>query len=484
MGRPAPPGPVDLRIRDGRVVEVSPSLDDDGSRLLRADGRWLIPGLWDQHVHMTQWAQNLSRLDVSASSGPADVVRIVADHDRASTDRRTTIVGFGYRSAGWDEPPTVHELDLAVPDRPVVVISGDAHSGWLNSVALAMLGLPPRDTPILENAWFDVYPLLAHLPGAAPDPVQPYRVALRDAAARGVVGITDMEFESSVTTWRAMIPLGLDTLRVRASTYLHGLSATIQAGLHTREPIPDTGGMVTMGPLKIIADGALGTMTALCCEPYAGHSTRGICNVAPDTLVAALREAREHGLEAAVHAIGDAAATMVLDAFAGSGIRGSMEHAQLMDPADIPRLAALGVRASVQPAHLYDDRDLTEQLWPGCGERSFMLRTMIDAGVDVRLGSDAPVSPLDPWLAMSAAVHRSGDTRAPWGAAQAITRAEALAASTDGQRTVGVGSPADLALLEADPLAPVHDSTAAAHLLRTMRVAATLVGGRVVHDAL
>ena len=466
------------------MVEVGKTLPDRGLRQIKADGRWLIPGLWDHHVHMTQWAQTLSRLDVSGSQRPGDVVRIVRAHDRAGSDRRSTIVGFGYRSAGWQDTPTVAELDEAVPDRPVVLISGDAHNGWLNSTALRLLGLPLRDGPISENAWFDVFPLLATLPGAAPDPVDAYRAVLSDAAAKGVVGITDMEFESSVATWGRMVPLGLDTLRVRASTYLFGLQATIAAGLRTGDPLPGGGSMATMGPLKIIADGSLGTMTALCCEPYAGHATRGICNVSPEELLDALHTARAHGLDAAVHAIGDAAATMVLNAFRDSGIRGSIEHAQLLDPADITRMAALGIRASVQPAQLYDDRDLSEQLWPGCADRSFMLRSMVDAGVVLAMGSDAPVAPLDPWLAMAAAVHRSADTRGPWGPAQAITPAQALAASTDGQQTVAVGSPADLVLLDADPLAEHDDSASAAYMLRAMGVAATLVGGRVVHDTL
>lgn len=482
---------MDLRITDGRIAAIEPSLPDDGSREVRADGRWLIPGLWDHHVHMTQWAMTLSRLDVSATSGPDDVLRIVAAHEAMINDRTTTIVGFGFRSAGWQTQPTVHALDQVAATRPVVLISGDAHNGWLNSTALRMLGLPARDTPIVENDWFDVFPLLSGLPGMTTDPVDAYRTALQDAASKGVVGITDMEFASSVATWTNLIPRGIDTLRVRSCTYLHGLSRTIEAGLRTGDALPGTLGMATMGPLKIIADGSLGTMTALCCAPYAGHLTRGTCNVSFDELVEALGEARAHGMDAAVHAIGDAATTMVLDAFEATGIRGCIEHAQLLDPVDIPRMAALNVGASVQPAHLVDDRDLSDQLWPDCSERSFMLRSMLDAGVRVTLGSDAPVSQLNPWLAMASAVHRSADTRDPWGPGQAISPAEALAASTDGRGTLRVGEVADIVFLDADPLEagplevePGTNSAIDGHRLRTMPVAATLVGGRCVYDAL
>jgi hypothetical protein len=155
---------------------------------------------------------------------------------------------------------------------------------------------------------------------------------------------------------------------------------------------------------------------------------------------------------------------------------------QLVADADLPRFAALGVRASVQPAHLLDDRDVTAALWPDRQARSFALRSLLDAGADLRLGSDAPVAELDPWLSMAAAVHRSGDGREPWTPEQSLTPAEALAASTDGRGTLAPGAPADVVLLDADPLAPAADPAAAAEVLRTMAVAVTVQGGRVTHD--
>src|SRR5690606_2367147 len=111
------------------------------------------------------------------------------------------------------------------------------------------------------------------------------------------------------------------------------------------------------------------------------------------------------------------------------------------------------MRASVQHAHLLDDRDPIEYLWPGRSERCFPLRWMLDAGVDLRFGSDAPVSPLDPWLAMAAAVHRSADERDSWHPEQSLTAREALAASVDGAPTFGSDNNGDFVLLDADPLA-------------------------------
>ena len=138
-------------------------------------------------------------------------------------------------------------------------------------------------------------------------------------------------------------------------------------------------------------------------------------------------------------------------------------------------MAELGVVASVQPAHLIDDRDASDRLWPGCGERSFAFRWMLDDGVRLALGSDAPVARLDPWLAVMAAVHRTVDGREPWYADQAITLREALAASTDGWGTVAAGHPADLVLVDEDPLGDWSERREAP------AVAATWVAGRLIH---
>ncbi len=230
----------------------------------------------------------------------------------------------------------------------------------------------------------------------------------------------------------------------------------IAAGLRTGDVLPGCDDRARMGPLKIISDGSLNTKTAWCCEPYAGPSPLGFPHGAPNQTPEELREllgrATAHGLQVAVHAIGDRAVGEALDAMAQTGARGSIEHAQLVRHDDVRRMAELGVVASVQPAHLIDDRDVTDRLWPGQGERCFAFRWMLDAGVTLVLGSDAPVARLDPWLAVTAATHRSIDGREAWYADQAITLREALAASTDGWGTVAAGHPGDLVLVDEDPL--------------------------------
>ncbi len=386
------------------------------------------------------------------------------------------LVATGHRTGLWGEQPTVAALDAIAPDVPVVLIAGDAHHAWLNSRALAALGLPDRDGVVAENEWYEAYTRIDTI--VEPD-VSPaaYRRTLEQAAALGITGVVDLERGQTAADWEPRD----SPVRVRVATYADGLDDVIAAGLRSGDVLPGSPATVTMGPLKIISDGSLNTRTAWCCEEYADGSGAGAANQTSDELVRLLDLAHAHGLEVATHAIGDLALREALAAYDATGAAGSIEHAQLVRRDALPLMARLGLRASVQPAHLLDDRDVTELCWPDRAERCFAFRWMVDAGVDLALGSDAPVSPLDPWLAVAAAVHRSADDRPPWHPEQALTVREALAASVDGRGSVHAGMAADLVLLDADPLAPADDTAEQAARLRAMPVALTLVDGEVVH---
>lgn len=468
----------DLRVREGVVTEIAPAgaLEAAPSdRVLDADGRWLIPGLWDQHVHMTTWAAFADRLDLSGTRSPTDVLQrvgpAVALLDASGVGPDRALIGMGYRASMWRESATVAALDAVTGSRPVILIGGDAHNGWVNSAALRALGLPDRAGILDENDWFPVMARLAELGEGARSEHEQLQRALHGAASRGIVGITDFEFESSHRTWPDRVAAGLSDLRVRTGFYEDALADVLDSGLRTGDPLAD---LVTLGPLKIISDGSLGTLTANCCDPYVAGSPhpRGKRNISQNHLVELLETATAAGLDVALHAIGDRAVSDALTAFEQTGARGSIEHAQLMRRADVPRMAALPIRASVQPAHLLDDRAVTDRLWADRADRAFMFRSLSDAGVPLALGSDAPVSPLDPWLAIDAAVWRASEGDVSWHAEERIDTARALFASTDGAGPVGVGSPGDLVLLDDDPL-----STRPRHV----RVAATVVGGTVVH---
>jgi len=468
-------GPVDVVVEQGMVLNIGRGQERPlGIEEYDADGRWLIPGLWDHHVHLAQWTARGQRLDVSGTDSPAAVLAVVRDHLAHHTG---PLVGYGHRLGLWTTDPTVAMLDAVAPDSPVVLVAGDGHHAWLNSRALERLGLPPREGVVAENEWYDAYTRIDAV--LEPD-VSPaaYRRTLDQAAALGITGLVDLERGQTPADWEPRD----SPVRVRVSTYADGLDAAIEAGLRSGDVLPGSPDLVTMGPLKIISDGSLNTRTAWCCEEYADGSGSGAPNQTSAELTGLLDRAHAHGLEVATHAIGDQALLDALRAYDLSGALGSIEHAQLVRRDAIRELARLGLRASVQPAHLLDDRDVTEELWPDRGERCFAFRWMLDDGVPLAFGSDAPVSPLDPWLAMAAAVHRSADERPAWHPEQALTPREAIAASVDGQGSVHAGMPADLVLLDADPLAE-DDNAAAAARLRQVPVVLTLVGGEVAHSA-
>jgi len=478
VGSAAPVGLVDLRIVGDRVAEVAPSLNRmPGEDELDAAGRWLIPGLWDQHTHLGQWSRQGTRLDLAGSGSRAEALARVRTGLGAPGE---VLVGGGFRPSAWAEPPSTSALDEASGARPVVLVSGDAHSGWVNSAALTRFGLAHREGLLREAEWFDLLPAVLAAEDAQVGP-SAYAAAMRAAAARGVVGLVDYEFEPGFARWPERYRHVGVGLRVRTSTYPVDLEQAITAGLRTGDVI-DGEPLLTMGALKIISDGSLNTQTAHCRQPYAdgGH---GVQNVPGPELVALLSRAHHAGLRVALHAIGDAALQIALDAFAATGAGGSIEHAQLAGPGQVAELARLGLTASVQPAHLLDDRGVTEVIWDEArAARSFPLSELAQAGVELALGSDAPVAPLDPWLAMAAGVHRGEPDDQPWHPEHSLTAAQVLAASTDGRTTPTAGEPADLVLLGADPLAD-GDSAAVAARLRAIPVAATIVAGQIVHQA-
>ena len=390
--------------------------------------------------------------------------------------RPLPFVANGFRDAAWADAPTLAGLNSISGTIPIVLISSDLHSVWLNTAALDRFGHSGHPTGLLREAEaFDI----ENRVNAVPDAVLDSWVhdASRAAAARGVVGIVDLEMAWNLEPWQRRIGAGNDSLMVDFGIYSEHLDRAIDAGLRTGQRI---GELLIVGRHKILTDGSLGTRTAYCYDEYpglAGHPlAHGMLTVPPEQLRPLLERSGAAGITPTVHAIGDHANTLVLDTFEALGISGRIEHAQLLTEDDLRRFGALGIEASVQPEHAMDDRDIAERHWAGRTARSFMLRSLLEAGATLALGSDAPVAPLDPWITMGAAVGRSRDGREPWHPEQAISTSQALAASV--RSSVAEGEPGDLVVLDADPLALTAEQ------LRSMPVAATLLGGRFTHRAL
>lgn len=473
-------GTFDVMIEEGVVVDIFAAGSEPaaGAETHSLGGRFLVPGLWDNHVHFTQWVAQQQRLDLSAAGSAAEVLELVRAAEKPVDGK--PLVGYGFRDGLWEDEPSQKDLDEAAGDAPAVMVSGDLHCAWISSAAERLLDVrADPDGLVREEAWFGALEKIQS-PGELTS--DQYRAAAQAAAARGVVGIVEFENTENITLWPQRVDDGVDRLRVEISVWPDKLDGAIACGVKTGDPL-DRLGLVTMGPLKVVVDGSLNTRTAWCWDPYPGldpahpHAC-GMESVPIEDLRGLMQRARDAGIGAAIHAIGDRANTGVLDAFETLGMTGSVEHAQLLRHEDVARFAELGLAASVQPEHAMDDRDVADTHWRGRTDRAFALKSLHDAGVELRMGSDAPVSPLDPWFAMASAVHRSRDDRQPWHPEQSIDIRTALRSSARGRTDVQVGDVADLAVVGRSPFDCDRDE------LRTMPVAATLVGGRFTHYAL
>lgn len=477
-GDPSRDVPQDVLVSDATIRRIGPAGGpvDAAHQTIDLDGRYLMSGMWDHHVHFQQWSLARQHLDLSTTTSAADVLALVRERLETSPPAAgTSLFGYGFRDGLWADAPTLSSLDAVSRDVPVALASGDLHCGWLNSAAFGKIGAPTRPNGVLREAEF--LPVMKLMQATAPDELAGLVAeAATTAASRGVVGVVELENARNTEVWAQRYADGVHSFRVECSVYPENLEWAINQGLKTGDVIPETGGLVTMGPFKVLTDGSLNTRTAYCHDPYPGleasDEANGLLVVPPEVLVPWMRRAHEHGIESTIHAIGDHANALVLDAFETIGCTGSIEHAQLIAPDDFPRFKELGVAASVQPVHALDDRDVADRHWAGRTDRAFAFGGLLAAGAELRLGSDAPVAPLDPWLSAAAAVHRSDDGRESWHPEQEIPIAAALDASTRGGRTPREGAVGDLVVLDQDPM------RATAAELGVTPVNATMVGGR------
>ena len=473
-----------LTIDGGRIAAITPDAPPHPpGEVVDAGGRTVLPGLWDAHVHMVQWASARRRVDLSGARSAAAAAELMAAAARGGRHPHDeALMGFGFRDGLWADRPEPALLAWSdASGQAVALVSNDLHTAWLNRAALDRLGRHDHPTGVLLEA--DCLDAVARLGAADPAVVDRWVTdAVTAAAARGVVGFLDFEYADNLADWTRRAGHAPLEARVTCAVYPAHLDDAVSRGLRTGDVLPGTGGLVRVGPLKLFVDGSLNTRTALCNEPYPGlpesGQEYGILQTEPAELERLMAYAARHGIQSAVHAIGDRANTIALDAFEKVGCPGRIEHVQLIDRADLPRFARPGLVLGVQPAHATDDRDIADHHWAGRTDRSFAYADLARAGGQLQIGSDAPVAPLDPWPGIAAAVHRTGtDGRPEWHPEQAISLADALAAASEGRRTLRVGDRADLVVTEHDP------ATLAPHDLPAMPVFCTMLAGRFTHRA-
>ena len=495
-----------LLARDGRIVSVGRLADvsREAGRAERIDlrGGLMVPGWTDVHVHFMWWAIQMDQVDLRDAATLDDALRRIATRAR-QLPQGAWLVGGRFDKNRWGRWPTAAELDRVTAGRPAALRSRDGHSRWLNTAALSAAGIGDatvsspggeierdasgRATGILkENAnW------LADAVIPAPS-LEERLAAIRrgqaEAWRRGIVGIEDLESSDAREAFGILDGEGSLGLRVEMGIPRGDLTQAIAERLRTGSG----GEWLRTGHCKIFTDGALGSQTAALEEPYEGTDSTGILTIEPDDLARDVTRAAAEGIAVAIHAIGDRAVRIALDAIEPTrrthpALRQRIEHVQLVREDDLARFGRLGVIASMQPIHATSDRDLVDQHWGATrARRAYPWRTLASHGAVLAFGSDAPVEPIDPLLGIHAAVARKrpGDADR-WYPDQALTLDEALAGygagaayATGRERergTLVAGMSCDATILDRDLAAVPVDAWPAA------RISGTVTGGVVRH---
>ncbi len=505
-----------IAIEGGRILAVGaagPLLGQFGDRFEVEDlaGKVILPGLTDAHLHLQHYALGMER--VACETGTrAECLRRVSERAR-QTPPGEWIRGWGFNPNVWaDGPGTAADLDAVAPHNPVYLTHKSGHSAWVNTQALDLAGVTPTtpDPPggrlgrsadgnldgILYETAMDL------VSDSIPRPsVQQLVEALRKALPTlwqvGLTGVHDFDGSTCFAALQSLRASGELKVRVVKSIPLDDLPRAVGLGL--RSGFGDD--MLRTGPVKAFMDGALGPQTAAMLAPYEGSADdRGILMMDAGELFEHARLAAGNGLSMAVHAIGDQANREVLDAYerlrayerdrlGSPDLRHRIEHVQLLHPADAGRLAALNVIASMQPFHATSDMIMAGRYWGARAALSYALRSQLDAGARLALGSDAPVESPNPFLGLHAAVTRRRADGSPgeegWYPEQRLSLEEALHGFTTGpayaagmENRLGRLAPgylADLIVLGTDPFAcDPHD-------LQHLQPLRTMVGGEWVY---
>lgn len=476
-----------------------------GAHVVDAAGGTVLPAFNDAHVHFLSGSRSLSGLDLFSAADEAAVLAAIAAFLGAGK-AGAWLVGRGWQYAAFrGGMPGLELLDRACPDRPAYLEAYDGHTAWVNSLALRLAGASGEAfrSGIVKEAEMSTVERV--MPAFTFDEdLAALRRGMAMAAARGVASVQEAGAgQDQLALYQALRERGELTLRMRLGFDLPpGLTAgdwerrldgyaESSAGLDGR--------WLSGGILKAFADGVIESRTAALLQPYEGVRSAGEPNWDWPELTQAVGQAHRRGWQVQVHAIGDAAVRAALDAFEAAaaagragGRRHRVEHVETVAVADLPRFARLGVIASMQPSHAEPGRNLREAWAPRIGAeragRGWAWGSILRSGGRLAFGSDWPVVALDPFHALHVAVHRTtvaGEPAGGWLPGERISLAEAVAAHTEGaayaegaegwKGSLRRGHLADIAVLEGDLSRPGQE-------LAGLKVAATVVGGRVVYE--
>jgi predicted amidohydrolase YtcJ len=514
-----------LAIKEGKIVAVGTDEEiqhwvGPDTKVIDLEGKFVMPGFNDAHTHMVDGGLRLLRVQVEGTRSLAEFQQRIRDA-LPQFKPGEWIVGGGWDQSLWKENrmPTRQDLDAVSTEHPMVFERVDGHSSVANSLALSKAGIT-RDTPDPENGeimhdangepagWLKekasslVWDLV-------PDPSLEQRqrgllLAMKDAARLGITSVQDDSIRDDAApdgvnwenflAWRALKEQGKMTLRV---TEWLPFDAPVDRLREMREQGGSTDPWLKTGALKAITDGSGGSLSAAMLEPFANDpDNRGILRYDPEKLKKMVTDRDAAGFQIALHAIGDRANRVVLDAFEAAqkinkreDTRHRIEHAQFVHPDDIPRFKQLGVIASMQPSHVLSDmRWAPTILGPNRINEAYPWHSLLAAGATLAFGTDYPVEVLNPMRGLYAALTREseeGDPPGGWVPAEKIGIADAIRAYTWGSAyaefeehrkgTLAPGKFADLIVLSEDITHIPADQVLQTEVLLTM------VGGKIVY---
>lgn len=461
-------------------------LSAPGVAQLDLDGRYVMPGLTDSHIHLELYGLSLGLVDCATPTREECLVRV-------KTRVQETSPGEWIRGHGWNQNlwpgdfGTATDLDRIAPHHPVYLTDMSLHSAWANSLALQHAGIngntPDPDGGIIqrdaagkptgilfENAVNLIEKIIPPL--SSPRLKQDLLAAQQKLHQFGITAVHDFDRIPCFTALQELDQTGELTLRVIKGLPVEQLHEAISVGLK--------GGFgsfhLRIGTVKMFADGALGPQTAAMLMPYEGDDTnRGTLLLKAEEILEKGRLASRNGLPLAVHAIGDLATQEVLEGFAMlrafekehdlPRLHHRIEHMQLLSPQNLEKAARLGIWASTQPVHLYQDMTTADRKWGSRARYAYPFQSLLSQNTQLVFGSDAPVECPNPFWGIHAAVNRMNrnaqNGQTPWYPEECISLDDAIkgytinpAIQTGWQEDLGsleAGKLADLLVLEQDP---------------------------------
>ena len=506
-----------LLIDDGGRVQAVYDRDDERPRdvdyLLDGEGQVMLPGMIDAHLHVMGLGLAQLTLDLSDTNSLDEALAKIRQF-AADNPARPWILGRGWNQEKWGlgRFPTAAELDSAVSDRPVWLQRVDGHAAWGNTRALeaAQITEATRDpaggrverlpgSRVPSGVFVDAAEELVQRVVPAPRPAErdlAFQRAQEVLHSMGVTAAADMG--TTIEDWQTFRRAG-DSGRLTLRIMSYATSADTMELIAGARPTPWLyEDKLKLNGVKLYLDGALGSRGAWLKQPYADDpGNTGLPLMSQAQLRNILVRASNGEFQVAVHAIGTAANADALsavheiaDSFPGDR-RWRIEHAQIVDPADIPLFGEHGIIASMQPVHQTSDRTMAEaRLGPDRLDAAYAWRSIAATGAPLAFGSDAPVESPDPFAGLAAAFTRTDAAGQPfggWRPEETVNREEALAAFTKDAAYAGfadgrfgrlvVGERADFLLVDRDPLLATPEE------LRKTRVLQTWIGGRPVYQA-